>query len=99
MQGNQIRRGTRGSRPVLRRSALRTDGVYRVLRRSGSTVEVEVITAPGLAPGTHVRLSAAAVRAMMGPRATERAARVAAAAGRLVLGHLPMPKLPVAPPS
>jgi len=83
---------------VLRRSALRTDGVYRVLRRSGPTVEVEVITAPGLAPGTHVRLSAEAVRAMKGPRASERAVHLVAAAGRLVLGHLPLSKLPMAAP-
>jgi hypothetical protein len=93
---NQFRRGGR-SRSVLRRRALRSDGVYRILRRSGETVEVEVIKAPGLAPGTHVRLSAAAVRAMRGPRASERVGRIVAAAGRLVLGHLPIPKLPVAP--
>ena len=94
MSTNHVRRGS-----VLRHRALRSDGVYRVLRRSGATVEVEVIDAPGLAPGMRVRLSDAAALAMDRRGAgglLGRALHAATIVGRAVLGHMPQPKLPAA---
>jgi hypothetical protein len=49
---------------VLRHSALGSEAVYRVLHTRGSTVEVEVMAAPGLEPGTRLHLTTAAVAAM-----------------------------------
>jgi ornithine cyclodeaminase/alanine dehydrogenase-like protein (mu-crystallin family) len=49
---------------LLRQRALNSDAVYRVLSVSGPIVEAEVVAAPGLAPGTHVRMTAAAAAAM-----------------------------------
>jgi len=47
---------------VLRKRMLGTEARYRVLDAAPDTVEVEVLAAPGLAPGTHLRLSTAAAR-------------------------------------
>jgi hypothetical protein len=60
---------------VVRHRALGSEGMYRVLEPRGSIVEMEVITAPGLLPGTHVQMCAAAARAMESVRAPARAAR------------------------
>jgi hypothetical protein len=49
---------------LLRQRALYSDAVYRVLRVSGSVVEAEVVAAPGLAPGTRLRLTGDAAAAM-----------------------------------
>jgi hypothetical protein len=50
---------------VLRRAALGGSGTYRVLAARGAVVEVEVLEAPGLAPGTTLRLTTAAAAAML----------------------------------
>ncbi len=49
---------------LLRQRALYSDAIYRVLRVSGQIVEAEVVAAPGLAPGTQLRMTAAAAAAM-----------------------------------
>jgi hypothetical protein len=49
---------------LLRQRALHSDAVYRVHRVSGPIVEAEVVAAPGLAPGTRLRMTAAAAAAM-----------------------------------
>jgi hypothetical protein len=49
---------------LVRQRALYSDAIYRVLRESDSIVEAEVVAAPGLAPGTRLRLTAAAAAAM-----------------------------------
>ena len=49
---------------LLRQRALYSDAIYRVLRVSGQIVEAEVVAAPGLAPGTRLRMTAAAAAAM-----------------------------------
>ena len=49
---------------MLRHRALRCESLYRVLDARGSVVRLEVVDAPGLRPGTAVRLSRAATRAM-----------------------------------
>ena len=49
---------------ILRRRALGTEAAYRVLESVGDVVEVEVIEAPGLEPGTRVRLAARDAEAM-----------------------------------
>jgi len=51
---------------VLQRRMLGTEASYRVLdaaTETAETVEVEVLAAPGLKPGMHLRLSAADARA------------------------------------
>jgi hypothetical protein len=50
---------------VLRRDVLGGSGTYRVLAARGAVVEVEVVEAPGLAPGSSLRLTAAAAAAML----------------------------------
>jgi hypothetical protein len=47
---------------VLQRRMLGSEARYRVLETAPETVDVEVLAAPGLAPGTHLRLSAATAR-------------------------------------
>lgn len=48
---------------VLQRWILGSEARYRVLETAGpSTVEVEVLSAPGLEPGTHLRLDAETAR-------------------------------------
>jgi hypothetical protein len=49
---------------VLRHRALCSEALYRPIHSSGPIVEVEVVAAPGLQPGTRVQLTAAAVAAM-----------------------------------
>ncbi len=48
---------------VLEPHVLGSDARYRVLETDPETVEVEVLDAPGLTPGMHVRLTAVAARA------------------------------------
>ena len=84
---------------VLRQRVLGSEGVYRVLHRSGSTVEVEVIAAPGLEAGARLHLTVAAAAAMglhthgagrdqSRVRSAARGARLAARGGRGALGYL-----------
>jgi len=84
---------------VLRHDALGSEAVYRVLRRWGSTVEVEVVSAPGLEPGARHHLTAAAAVAMgldiadaghrqLRMRSAVRGAQLAARGGREALGYL-----------
>jgi hypothetical protein len=47
---------------VLQRRMLGSEARYRVLETAPETVDVEVLAAPGLEPGTHLRLSAAIAR-------------------------------------
>jgi hypothetical protein len=49
---------------LLRHRVLGELAVYRVLHARGQIVEVEAVSVPGLEPGTPLRLTAAAVRAM-----------------------------------
>jgi hypothetical protein len=86
---------------VLRHSALGSEAMYRVLRSRGSTVEVEVVAAPGLEAGTRLHLTTAAAAAMgldtagaghsrlrVRVRSAARGARLAARGGREALGYL-----------
>jgi hypothetical protein len=75
---------------ILHNRVLYSEGEYREIARSGPTVELEVVSAPGLAAGTHLNVTAEAARAT---RQSLRAARVA---GRFVTGHTPRIKLPTA---
>ena len=52
------------SSAVLRHRALCSEAVYRPIQTWGPIVEVEVVAAPGLQPGTRLQLTAAAVAAM-----------------------------------
>jgi len=49
---------------LLRNRVLGGEAFYRVVGAAGEIVEVEVISAPGLEPGTHLRLTQAAVASM-----------------------------------
>lgn len=49
---------------LLRHSVLNGHSLYRVLDVAGGLVEVEVVSAPGLKPGTHLRLTQAAIASM-----------------------------------
>jgi len=49
---------------LLRHCVLGGEAFYRVVDAAGEIVEVEVVSAPGLEPGTHVRLTQAAVANM-----------------------------------
>jgi hypothetical protein len=82
---------------VLRHDALGSEAVYRVLRSCGSTVEVEVVSAPGLEPGARHHLTTSAAAAMgldtagyrqPRVRSAVRGARLAARGGREALGYL-----------
>jgi hypothetical protein len=84
---------------VLRHDALGSEAVYRVLRSWGSTVEVEVVSAPGLEPGARHHLTAAAAASMgldtadapqraLRSRSAVHGARFAARRGREALGYL-----------
>jgi len=48
----------------MRRSALGTDALYRVVGVEGDLVEVQVVSAPGLEPGARVRLTLRDAQAM-----------------------------------
>jgi len=59
----RLRRAGPAAGEVLQRWMLGSEARYRVLGTAGPrTVEVEVLAAPGLAPGTHLRLDAEAAR-------------------------------------
>ena len=85
---------------MLRHHALGSDAVYRVLHRWGSIVEVEVLAAPGLQPGTRLHLTTGAATAMgleagqaassnrLRLRAAARSARRAARGGTEAFRHL-----------
>ncbi len=47
-----------------RQTMLGTDAVYRVVEVSGEHATVQVCDAPGLEPGTQIRLTVAALAAM-----------------------------------
>ena len=67
---------------LVRQRMLGTDAIYRVGRRSGLLVEVEVIAAPALVSGTRLRFTAASLGVMARPvvrRRTEPFAHRAAA--------------------
>lgn len=49
---------------ILRRRLLGSEAVYRVLAEHGDTVLVEVVEAPGLTPGSQLRLTAAVARSL-----------------------------------
>lgn len=74
---------------VLHNRVLDSEGEYREVAQSGPTVELEVVSAPGLAAGTHLHVTTAAARAMTREhsRAAIVASRAARAAMRLVSGH------------
>lgn len=55
----------------VRQRQLGADAVYEVLDHVDQLVTCEVVRAPGLLPGTRVRLLASAVREMARPDATE----------------------------
>jgi hypothetical protein len=69
--GRRLLRRSLAAGEVLQRRMLGSEARYRVLETAPETVDVEVLVAPGLEPGMHVRLSAAAARAAerVGPRA------------------------------
>jgi hypothetical protein len=84
---------------VLRHRALGSEAIYRVPRSGGSTVEVEVVAAPGLEAGTRLHVTTAAAAAMgldvaaaghsqLRVRSAARGARLAARGGREALGFL-----------
>jgi hypothetical protein len=50
--------------PFLRQERLGSEAVYEILAEDDEIVTVEVVRAPGLTCGTHVRLLADAARAM-----------------------------------
>jgi hypothetical protein len=74
---------------------LDSEARYRVLGRSGSTIEVEVVAAPGLSPGRRLRISASVLGARPGLLGRSRIVRTAGSATRLLLGHIPVLKLPL----
>ena len=86
------------SKRVLRLRSLNSESAYREVSRSGPVVELEVLSAPGLKPGTHLRVTSAAVRAMRPDvrSAGEELARVSAQAVRFLIGHRPRLRLPTA---
>jgi hypothetical protein len=98
MNMNNLRLPNKRSRRVLRRRALHSESSYREVSREGPMVELEVLSAPGLRPGTHLRVTSAAVRGMMPHRrnASDRLARGAATAMHFVAGHRPKLRLPTA---
>lgn len=49
---------------LLRRSALGSEALYRVVEVHGDLVEVQVVSAPGLEPGTRIRLTTRDAAAM-----------------------------------
>jgi hypothetical protein len=82
------------ARRALRRRVLDSEARYRVLGRCGSTVEVEVVTAPGLAPGWRLRVSESVLGGHPGLLGGSRIVRSTGSAIRLVVGHIPVLRLP-----
>ena len=68
------------ARRFVRNRMLGTEALYELLDERGELVTAEVLDAPGLAPGTRVRLLASATRAMepIDPAEPVFAARLAA---------------------
>jgi hypothetical protein len=65
MPGSRHRGRDDDPRGELRRhEVLGTEAVYRIVDVQGELVEVEVVRAPGLAPGRRLRLTADAVKRM-----------------------------------
>ena len=62
---------------LARQRLLGSDATYRVRRSSGPLVEVEVVAAPALVPGTRLRFTAASVRAMARPGVRRRSDAIA----------------------
>jgi hypothetical protein len=54
----------RARRRLVRRAALGSEALYALLEEGGEVVTAEVISAPGLAAGSRIRLMASAVAAM-----------------------------------
>jgi hypothetical protein len=69
----------------VRQRLLGSDAIYRVRRSSGPLVEVEVVAAPALVPGTRLRFTAASVRAMARPVVRRRSDAVAAHLSEILL--------------
>ncbi len=67
---HRLLRSSLAAGEILQRRMLGTEARYRVLGRAAETVEVEVLVAPGLEPGMHVRLSADAADAVSRRSAT-----------------------------
>ena len=65
---------------LVRQRMLGSDAIYRVGRRSGELVEVEVVAAPALASGTRLLLTAGSLGAMARPVVAAHPARLAARA-------------------
>jgi hypothetical protein len=70
---------------LVRQRMLGSDAVYRVGRRSGPLVEVEVIAAPALASGTRLRFTTASLGAMARPVVRRRTEPFALRAAALLL--------------
>ena len=98
MKPNIVHWAIRRRARVLHNRVLYSEGEYREVARSGPTVELEVVSAPGLAVGTHLHVTAAAAHAMTPERSRAGivASRVARIAARFVIGHRPRIKLPTA---
>ncbi len=69
---------------LVRHRLLGSDAVYRIGRRLGPVVEVEVVAAPALASGTRLRLTAASLRAMARPAGRSRQVPLLARAAALL---------------
>ena len=65
---------------LVRQRMLGTDAIYRVGRRSGELVEVEVVAAPALAAGTRLLVTATSLGAMARPVVGAHRARIVARA-------------------
>lgn len=70
---------------LVRQRLLGSDAIYRIGRRSGALVEVEVIAAPALRSGTRLRLTAASLVPMARPMVRRGAEPLAARAAALLL--------------
>ncbi len=77
-------RSEHATRLVFQR-VLGSDAIYRVGRRSGPLVEVEVVAGPALAAGTRLRLTAASLGAMARPIVRGRPEPLAVRAAALLL--------------
>jgi hypothetical protein len=70
---------------LARQRLLGSDATYRVRRSSGPLVEVEVVAAPALVPGTRLRFTAKSVREMARPGVRRRSEAVAAHLADIVM--------------
>ena len=83
-KGGSELRSEHATRLVFQR-LLGSDAIYRIGRRSGPLVEVEVIAAPALASGTRLRLTAASLVPMARPRVRRHAEPFAARCAALLV--------------